>query len=251
MRTACPPLVDPFDLFWVVLVSSPFRVVVVGSGFAGTATAVNLLRAWPGGPLELSLLERDGDVGPGVAYATPDRRHLLDVTAGGMTALRDEPEHFLTWLDLRAGTLQRLEPAAGGRIAVTYRAGARSAGSATAGGEAVERIEVDAVVNCTGPDPAPGADGDPLLSALIEDRLGRAGPLGLGLETGPDGELCDCDGRPSSRLFTLGALRRGQLWETAAVPEIRCQAADLGRLLAARGAAQVAAARAAPAADAA
>jgi uncharacterized NAD(P)/FAD-binding protein YdhS len=452
---------------------------VVGAGFAGTATAVNLLREWPGGPLELTLLERSAAFGPGVAFATPDPRHLLNVTAGGMTALPDAPSHFLDWLrardehahagtfaprrrygdylrelladaergacrevrverreeeavrvvdagnatqafvltrggarlpadavvlavgvnrpripsgtapallghdgwvgdpwdhpridalssaervlivgsgltmvdvaitlangtrgphlfalsrrgvlprghrstaprrlapyrppagpltadglawhveraalaevaaggdwrtvvdgvrpytqqlwqalplgeqarflarharrwevhrhrmapavsdrlrelraggrlTLRAGSLQRLEPAGDDTIEVSYRA----AGT-------VERVRVDAVVNCTGPDPAPGADGDPLLTSLIEDGVARAGPLGLGLDTGPDGELRDCDGRPSSRIFTLGALRRGQLWETTAVPEIRRQAADLAALLRARGA---------------
>lgn len=78
-----------------MLVSSPFRVVVVGSGFAGTATAVGLLRDWRGGALELTLLERGGGFGPGVAYSTPDPRHLLNVVAGGMPALPDAPGHFL------------------------------------------------------------------------------------------------------------------------------------------------------------
>jgi uncharacterized NAD(P)/FAD-binding protein YdhS len=469
----------------VLAPSPPFRVVVIGAGFAGSATAVQLLRAWQGGPLELTLLERARDFGPGVAFSTPDERHLLNVVAGGMSALPDAPEHFLDWLrerepgahagtfaprraygdylrelvddaaarlpavttferrddeairivdardarpatvltrggaelsadavvvavgvnrprtppgaarelighpgyvadpwdhariaalkgrervlivgsgltmvdvaitlggiperapelvalsrrgvlprahratpparvtqfrpplgplsadrlaahveaaalaevasggdwrsaidgvrphtqalwqalplgeqarflarharrweihrhrmapgvaarvaelraagrlTLRAGSLQRIEPLSEAAIEVAYR---------TESG--VEQLRVGAVVNCTGPDPAPGADGDPLLSSLIEDRLGRAGPLGLGLDCGPDGELRDCDGHRSTRLFTLGALRRGQLWETTAVPEIRCQAADLGRLLAARGAALCAA----------
>ncbi|MDO8210770.1 FAD/NAD(P)-binding protein [Conexibacter sp. CPCC 206217] len=456
--------------------TDPFRVVVVGAGFAGTATAVQLLRAWRGGPLELTLLERSGRFGPGVAFSTPDAQHLLNVNAAGMSALPDAPRDFLDWLhardtyahagtfaprvaygaylqellaqtaanaagevvftrsrdeavrivdggatvltrsgaalpadavvlavgvnrprtppgagpelldhpgyvadpwdhdriaaladrdrvlivgsgltmidvamslcpgdggpelialsrrgvlprahhaeppahvrpfrpptgpltadrlaahvenaalaevaaggdwrsvvdgvrpytqqlwqslplgeqarflarharrweihrhrmapgvaerlrtlrdegrlSLRAGSLQRLDPAADGGIDALYK---------TADG--VEALHVDAVVNCTGPDPSPGADGDPLLSNLIADRLGRAGPLGLGLDTDADGQLCDCDGHPSGNLFTLGALRRGQLWETTAVPEIRLQAADLANLLAARGAA--------------
>jgi uncharacterized NAD(P)/FAD-binding protein YdhS len=149
------------------------------------------------------------------------RHRMAPGVAARVRALRADGR-----LSLRAGSLQRLEPAVRGGIDAIYK---------TADG--VERLHAAAVVNCTGPDPAPGAGGDPLLANLIEDRLGRAGPLGLGLDTGSDGELCDCDGRPSSRLFTLGALRRGQLWETTAVPEIRLQAADLARLLAERGAA--------------
>jgi uncharacterized NAD(P)/FAD-binding protein YdhS len=129
-------------------------------------------------------------------------------------------------LSLRSGSLQRVEPAARGGVDAWFK---------TADG--IEHVHAAAVVNCTGPDPAPGAGGDPLLSHLIKDRLARAGTLGLGLDTGADGELCDCDGRPSDRLFALGALRRGQLWETTAVPEIRVQAAALATLLANRGAA--------------
>ena len=38
-------------------------------------------------------------------------------------------------------------------------------------------------------------------------------------------------GRVHVTAVTLGSLRRGELWETTAIPEIRDQAAALGRLL--------------------
>ncbi|MDO8185116.1 FAD-dependent oxidoreductase [Conexibacter sp. JD483] len=496
--------------------TAPFRVVIVGAGFAGTATAVQLLRAWRGGPLHVTLLEREAEPGPGVAFSTPDPRHLLNVVAGGMSALPALPDHFLDWLrsrdpdatagtfaprlaygaylrelladtcadapegavvervgdeavavepggdaadgaawtvvteggarmaadavvlavgvnrprvpsgvvpellghpgwigdpwdharllaaatgaetiavigsgltmidvaisladggglgggalaaadaggagrggprllalsrrgvlprahrsrapqrlttfrpplgpltadrlaahvesaalaevaaggdwrsavdgvrpytqklwralpvseqarflarharrweihrhrmapdvaarvaqlresdrlELRAGALQRVAPV--GSDAMARAATSRSETSSGAGAgpielvyrgdEGVTRVVVDAVVNCTGPDPSPTAD--PLLSELIAAGRARAGTLGLGLDTDLDGELRDCDGHPSPGLYTLGALRRGQLWESTAVPEIRCQAAELGTLLAARG----------------
>ncbi len=80
---------------------APFRVVVVGAGFAGAATTVQLLRAWRGGPLQLTLLEPEAEAGPGVAFSTPDERHLLNVVAGGMSALPEAPGHFLDWLHAR------------------------------------------------------------------------------------------------------------------------------------------------------
>jgi len=48
---------------------------------------------------------------------------------------------------------------------------------------------------------------------------------GSGLRTAPDGALLDRRGRADDRLWTLGALRRGELWETTAVRELRDQAA--------------------------
>jgi uncharacterized NAD(P)/FAD-binding protein YdhS len=43
--------------------------------------------------------------------------------------------------------------------------------------------------------------------------------------------LVDASGSPTERLFTLGPMRRGELWETTAVPDIRAQAARLGEVL--------------------
>jgi len=155
------------------------------------------------------------------------RHRMAPAVAARVAALRESGR-----LELRAGSLQRVAPLTGGDgaapIELVYR-----------GREGVTRVTVDAVVNCTGPDPAPTAD--PLLSGLIAAGRARAGALGLGLDTALDGELRDCDGEPSPGLYTLGALRRGQLWESTAVPEIRCQAQELGALLAARGAALCAA----------
>ena len=64
----------------------------------------------------------------------------------------------------------------------------------------------------------------PLLSQMIESNLARYDELYLGLKAGQDGTLLNKQLQPVPGLFTLGSLRRGELWETTAVREIRVQA---------------------------
>jgi uncharacterized NAD(P)/FAD-binding protein YdhS len=91
------------------------------------------------------------------------------------------------------------------------------------------------VINCTGPNLDLKREQDRLLSQLRADGWIKPDPLGLGLSTGPDGAVLDASGRISGRFFTLGPLRRGDLWETTAAPEIGLQAERLAtRLLEAR-----------------
>ncbi|TDU87837.1 putative NAD(P)/FAD-binding protein YdhS [Kribbella voronezhensis] len=85
-------------------------------------------------------------------------------------------------------------------------------------------MTVGAVVNCTGP--VGDAKVDPLLRNLLAQGLARSGDVGLGLETADDGRILGDDNAP---LWTLGALRRGSLWESTAMPEIRSQAAGVAR----------------------
>jgi len=84
---------------------------------------------------------------------------------------------------------------------------------------------VDVVVNATGMEKrlshAPGR----LLPALHARGLVAPGPVGLGLATRGDGEVLDANGDPVPGLWTLGASRIGDLWETIAMPELRGQAA--------------------------
>jgi uncharacterized NAD(P)/FAD-binding protein YdhS len=95
----------------------------------------------------------------------------------------------------------------------------------------VKRLGVDLVVNCTGP-VGHSTQPDELVSALLQAGRARPGPLGLGLGTSPAGALLDARGRASARLWTLGPVRRGDAWESTAVPDIRLQAAALAEHLA-------------------
>ena len=94
-------------------------------------------------------------------------------------------------------------------------------------------FRVQHVINCTGPD-ASMSRGHPLLGSLLEQGLGQTDGLGMGLAADAEGALVDAHGHASRTLFTLGPLRRGELWESSAIPEIRAQAAALARQLMAR-----------------
>ena len=71
------------------------RIAIIGGGFSGTALAVQLLRR-SGGPV--TLIERSGAWGPGLAYGTRCDRHLLNVRAERMSLFPDDPDHFTRWL---------------------------------------------------------------------------------------------------------------------------------------------------------
>ncbi|MFB7655107.1 MULTISPECIES: FAD/NAD(P)-binding protein [unclassified Streptomyces] len=89
------------------------------------------------------------------------------------------------------------------------------------------RLRVGAVVACTGARLDLRRTGDPLVRCLLEHGHARPGPAGLGLDTGEEGRLVPTAGVRGVRLWTIGALRRGNLLETTAVAEIRAQAAEV------------------------
>ena len=91
----------------------------------------------------------------------------------------------------------------------------------------LRKLSVDRVINCTGPDADVGRINDPLLKDLLSQNLVRPDVLFLGLDTAEDGALIDGRGIASDFLYTIGPLRKGNLWETTAVPEIRVQASQL------------------------
>ncbi len=92
-------------------------------------------------------------------------------------------------------------------------------------------ISADWVVLCTGPMEV-GARALSPISSMIENGQAVVGPHGLGVQCDPrSGALIDSRGIMSTTIFTLGPLRRGMLWETTAIPEIRVQADQLGELI--------------------
>ena len=80
------------------------------------------------------------------------------------------------------------------------------------------------VVTCTGAGTAVAATPDRLVRGLLADGHASPDPLGLGLRATPSGALLDASGRSDERLWLLGPLRRGELWESTAVQELRDQA---------------------------
>ena len=76
-------------------------VVIVGGGFSGCVTAVNLVRLTDA-PLKVTVINAGHPLGRGIAYGTRRPEHLLNVVARNMSALADQPSHFLDWLGTRS-----------------------------------------------------------------------------------------------------------------------------------------------------
>lgn len=70
--------------------------VIIGAGASGIILAAQLLRRSPKSTVRI--FERSGRLGTGIAYATDNSSHLLNVRASNMSAFPDQPDHFLNWL---------------------------------------------------------------------------------------------------------------------------------------------------------
>lgn len=93
-----------------------------------------------------------------------------------------------------------------------------------------EALHVARIVNCTGPGPVQGC-AHPLIRSLLQQRLGHADPLGMGLETDHLCRVLDSRREPLPGLYAVGPLTRGSFWEITAVPDIRHQVWSLARQL--------------------
>jgi uncharacterized NAD(P)/FAD-binding protein YdhS len=71
-------------------------IAIIGGGVSGALTAFHLIRR--GTPARVILIDQRPGFGLGLAYSTPSLRHLLNVPAGKISALPDQPDHFLNWL---------------------------------------------------------------------------------------------------------------------------------------------------------
>jgi uncharacterized NAD(P)/FAD-binding protein YdhS len=71
-------------------------VAVIGAGFSGLLTTLNLLRMSP--DVSVQLIERRGVFGLGPAYATGNPKHLLNVRLSNMSAFPDQPRHLADWM---------------------------------------------------------------------------------------------------------------------------------------------------------
>lgn len=81
----------------------PKHVVIIGGGFSGALTAIHLARNCTPNRLRITLINPTPDIGRGLAYRFDDDNLLLNVPAGNMSALADEPGHFVAYC-------QRIDP---------------------------------------------------------------------------------------------------------------------------------------------
>ncbi|MBW4456499.1 MAG: FAD/NAD(P)-binding protein [Nostoc indistinguendum CM1-VF10] len=76
---------------------TPTTIAIVGGGFSGSLVATHLLKT-ASQPLTIKLIERSDQIGKGIAYSTDTNCHLLNVSAGNMSAFAHDPGHLLRWL---------------------------------------------------------------------------------------------------------------------------------------------------------
>jgi uncharacterized NAD(P)/FAD-binding protein YdhS len=93
-----------------MLTSDPITTIaIVGAGFSGCLVAVHLLKT-ANRPLLIELIDRSHEIGRGVAYSTDATSHLLNVSAGKMSAFSDDPGHLLRWLHYKRSELAPFLP---------------------------------------------------------------------------------------------------------------------------------------------
>ncbi len=74
-----------------------FDVLIIGGGYSGVITAINLLRTSQN-PITIGLANYKAPLSKGIAYSTEEPYHLLNVPAGKMSAFPDKPNDFVEWL---------------------------------------------------------------------------------------------------------------------------------------------------------
>ena len=70
---------------------------IIGGGFTGTMTAVQLIQQSQE-PIHIILIDRRKNLNRGVAYNPYSKVQLLNVIASKMSAFPDKPEHFVNWV---------------------------------------------------------------------------------------------------------------------------------------------------------
>lgn len=92
-------------------------------------------------------------------------------------------------------------------------------------------LNVARVINCTGPQTDIRKQKGKLYLNLIAKKLITPDEMNLGIHATADGRVIEATGTAGNRIFTLGSLLKGRLWESTAVPELRTQAKKVADLL--------------------
>lgn len=92
------------------------------------------------------------------------------------------------------------------------------------------RIEVAAVVNCTGSNLDLTRSTEPLIQQMLTEGLARAHPTGLGFDLDDSARVLDARGQTQGSLYAIGPITVGSFWESTAVPEIRARAAAIAQM---------------------
>ncbi len=131
-----------------------------------------------------------------------------------------------SWID--AGRLKVLPArifsaqAVRGKVVVEYRA---------RGADHTERVTVDRIVNCSGPDYHPCRVKSPLVRSLLTTGCLTPDATGSGLQADSTGRLVNRNRRPVDGLHYVGPWLRARDFEATAVPELRLLASALAQRL--------------------
>lgn len=125
-------------------------------------------------------------------------------------------------LRLHAGRLLRARPDATGRAQLLWR---------DRGAREPRYADTDLVLQACGMELGVDPNGASLYSELVRAGLAQRHPLGLGLQTDTTLRLLGADGHADGKLYLLGAMARGSLWECGAMPEIRVHARTIAQQL--------------------
>ncbi|RHX91169.1 hypothetical protein DLM76_18580 [Leptospira yasudae] len=90
-------------------------------------------------------------------------------------------------------------------------------------------IQVDHLINCTGPETKIKKSNSLLYSNLLEKGIIKNAKNDLGFLTSEGGVVIDSKDKPAENLFALGPLRKNEFWESTALKEIRDQSSDLSK----------------------
>lgn len=82
-------------------------------------------------------------------------------------------------------------------------------------------VEIDRIVNCTGPQSDFNEINDALIKDLLQNKIIFPDELKLGIKASPEGKIIDHEGTIIKNAYAIGSLLRGVLWETTAIPELR------------------------------
>jgi uncharacterized NAD(P)/FAD-binding protein YdhS len=92
-------------------------------------------------------------------------------------------------------------------------------------------IEVDRIINCTGPNTNVKWMNEPLIAQLINSRLVKPDDHNLGVVVNDDLSLVNRHQNETATLSYIGPMLKATFWEATAVPELRKYAAELAALL--------------------
>lgn len=92
-------------------------------------------------------------------------------------------------------------------------------------------LKVDMVINCTGPESNFRKHNLPLLIDMMKKGCLVSDELNMGIGCNEEGKVLNDKGQPDELVYCMGHLRKGTLWETTAVRELREQAREIAQTI--------------------